>query len=60
MNIWAVGPLNGKARAFIASSNPADVLNQMQEGESVSPIPQNVVNDGSVIIIRDNLEYSVE
>lgn len=59
MTIWAVGPVNGEARAFIQSSNPADILGQMKEGETLSPIPGNLDQD-VVIILRENMQYNIQ
>ncbi|WP_374139366.1 hypothetical protein [Sphingomonas sp.] len=59
MNHWAVGPLNGAARAFILSSNPADILAQMQEGEVVSPVPANVAHGENTVILRADLQFDI-
>lgn len=59
MTVWAVGPVDGEARAFIQSSNPADILGQMKEGETLSPITGNVPQD-VVVILRENMQYDIQ
>lgn len=59
MTVWAVGPVDGEARAFIQSSNPADILGQMKEGETLSPIVGSVPQD-VVVILRENMQYDIQ
>lgn len=38
MDVWAIGFLNEKARIFVRSTNPAEIIAQMKAGEIIAPV----------------------
>lgn len=57
MNGWAIGLPGGRARVFVQSSNPAEVLAQMQMGEIMSPVKAEHI--GAPVRVLANMTYDL-
>lgn len=60
MSIWAIGKINQPARCFVEATDARTVIDQMESGEVLSPIPADVARGAATVIMLPDMKFSLE